>query len=118
MKTAASFLALASAGTLHQEFQKWKMTNLKSYSTEAEDSARFQVWRDNFDFVKEHNLRYLSGEETFTVEMNKFADMTEQEFANKMNMDTFIWQRIKITLVVLLLWLLIQLNDSSLSIFK
>lgn len=86
MKTAASFLALASAGTLHQEFQKWKMTNLKSYSTEAEDSARFQVWRDNFDFVKEHNLRYLSGEETFTVEMNKFADMTEQEFANKINM--------------------------------
>ena len=83
MKTAASFLALASAGTLHQEFQKWKMTNLKSYSTEAEDSARFQVWRDNFDFVKEHNLRYLAGEETFIVEMNKFADMTEKNTSTR-----------------------------------
>lgn len=88
MKFAVGCFALASAGTLHQEFQKWKMTNLKNYSSEAEDTARFQVWRDNFEFVKEHNLRYLSGEESYTVEMNKFADMTEQEFANKMNMAT------------------------------
>lgn len=33
--------------------------------------------------MKDHNLKYAAGEETYELEMNGFADLTSDEFAEK-----------------------------------
>ena len=81
MKLAATLFALSSASLL-EEFNQWKINHGKSYSADLEE-RKFATWMENRDFVMQHNIRYLGGEETFTVEMNKFADLTETEFANQ-----------------------------------
>ena len=52
------------------------MVNNKSYGT-AEETIRYETWYSNHLFVQEHNARFMAGLESFTVEMNKFADLTE-----------------------------------------
>jgi cathepsin L len=59
-------------------FSQWKLSNGKSYSVNAEEEHRFQVWSENFDFVQEHNKIATN---TYTVGMNVFADLTVQEFS-------------------------------------
>jgi C1A family cysteine protease len=49
----------------------------KSYSPE-EFFYRFNTFKANFDFVEKHN----SGNNTWTVELNKFADLNTGEFKN------------------------------------
>jgi len=53
------------------EWQQWKTKYSKSYVDEAEESVRKLIWQDNWLFVKKHN----SENHTFTVEINKFADL-------------------------------------------
>jgi len=87
MKLSVGLVAVASARSLHQEFSNWQRVNNKLYSP-SEEASRYETWADNFNFVQEHNVRFMAGLETFTVEMNKFADLTEVEFAAKFNMQT------------------------------
>jgi cathepsin L len=47
----------------------------KSYAAE-EFQTRFNIWKANFDYVRETNKKNL----TFTVAVNQFADLTNQEF--------------------------------------
>jgi len=49
----------------------------KSYAPE-EFFYRFDTFKTNYDFVQEHN----AGNHTWTVELNKFADMSRGEFKN------------------------------------
>jgi cathepsin L len=46
----------------------------RSYLTKHEYAARFNVFKDNLQFIKENNS------EMFTVAINKFADLTSAEF--------------------------------------
>lgn len=64
----------------HASFMKWMEVHKRIYSTPVEHQKRFQVWTSNFDFVQTHNARLEQGLESYLVEMNKFADLTNQEF--------------------------------------
>ena len=86
MKLGATLFALTSAQSLREQFAQWKLDHGKSYEAGLEE-RRFATWAENRDFVIAHNIRYLGGEETFTVEMNKFADLSESEFANQYLME-------------------------------
>ena len=37
----------------------------------------------NFDYVSQHNARFMAGKVTYELEMNLFADLTSKEFAAK-----------------------------------
>jgi len=81
MKVVIAFLlclGLASAFT-EQEYQdaftQWLVKNDKVYTPE-EFFFRFGVFKANMDFVAAHN----AGNNTYTVELNKFADLTTGEF--------------------------------------
>ena len=54
----------------------WKQYHGLSYGTKSEDQYRFQVFSKNYDFVIQHNVKNGS----FTVELNEFADLTNEEF--------------------------------------
>ena len=45
-----------------------------------EKSFRFGRFYDNYLFTRDHNQKYEAGEETFYVDLNRFADMDNAEF--------------------------------------
>jgi len=71
-------LAVAAAFTeveYQDAFTTWMVEHGKSYAPE-EFFYRFDVFSSNMDFVDAHN----SQNHTFTVALNKFADLTSAEF--------------------------------------
>jgi len=71
-------LGLASAFTpreYQEAFTQWMVQYEKSYAAE-EFFYRFSVFQSNMDFVERHN----AGNNTYTVELNKFADLSSAEF--------------------------------------
>merc|ERR1719473_2553004 len=60
-------------------FVTWKMRFNKTYTSE-EDSSRFQTWSENLDRVNKHNEEASNGLHSFTLGMNKFADLTNDEY--------------------------------------
>jgi cathepsin L len=72
---AACYAVSVSDQTLQLEFTAWMQQHGKSYSTD-EFQYRWQTWKHNHRFIQEHNAKNLS----FTVEMNKFGDLSPKEF--------------------------------------
>merc|ERR1719326_1645531 len=50
----------------------------------AEVMTRFEIFKDNVDFINHHN-KNLADKLGYTVGLNEFADMTNAEFVRKMN---------------------------------
>uniref|UniRef100_A0A1B6L4Q2 Cathepsin propeptide inhibitor domain-containing protein n=1 Tax=Graphocephala atropunctata TaxID=36148 RepID=A0A1B6L4Q2_9HEMI len=63
-----------SEGDLAQ-WELFKITHEKEYSTEQEEQNRKLIFVNNLKFVREHNAKFEKGEVTFDVEINKFADL-------------------------------------------
>jgi len=70
-------VAAVSEVEYQDAFTSWMTQFGKSYAME-EIFYRFDVFRANMDFVLAHN----AGNNTYTVELNKFADLTSGEFKN------------------------------------
>jgi cathepsin L len=62
-------------------FQSWTSLHNKVYTSTKEYMNRFKIYTDNLNFIEEHN-RSNKG---FTVAMNKFGDLTREEFGAMYN---------------------------------
>jgi len=62
------------------QWEAWKTAHGKVYSN-SEHEIRYAIFKDNLDFINAHNAANLG----FTVEMNKFGDLTAKEFASQFN---------------------------------
>merc|ERR1739844_195955 len=71
-----AFLALASATSLSQ-FKSFEQKFGKSYKSQTERLTRFATFMKNVKEIEEHNK---SGKSTYKKVINKFADMTKEEF--------------------------------------
>jgi len=83
MKVVVILLALFVAAVFCQDephlqsaFTKWMRTHNRVYPTD-EFQNRYSIWKANHRWVKEFNAR---ADVTFTVGMNEFADLTNEEF--------------------------------------
>jgi cathepsin L len=79
MKTLAVLvilLGLAFAADYQKAFTEWMQTHKKSYHHD-EFQTRFSTFKANLDFINKHN----AANKSFTVAMNKFGDLTSEEFA-------------------------------------
>jgi len=63
-----------------QEWGSWKDYHGKTYSTNIEEARRQMAWQDNLMYVTKHNMEAAQGKHTYTVDMNQFADLTNQEW--------------------------------------
>lgn len=61
-------------------FENWAATHGKAYKCPAEKFYRLSVFFKNFKMINEHN----NSNSTFTMALNHFADMTQEEFKTKM----------------------------------
>ena len=57
----------------------WKMTNGRLYGTSSDETYRKQIFVENYHHVKNTN----SQKRSFTLGLNKFADITTSEFKQK-----------------------------------
>jgi len=75
---------LATDVTLDRHWKLWKDANNKRY-VNAEEQVRRATWESNLKKVHEHNLQADLGVHTFYLGMNKYADLSIEEFVKVMN---------------------------------
>lgn len=80
MKLFGLFAAVSASKGL---FESWKDTHEVKYNSPKEETLRFDQWMKNKNYVDSHNMKHAAGDSTFTVGMNKFADLSSEEFAEK-----------------------------------
>merc|ERR1711953_216524 len=75
-------ISILAASTLATDYQwlAWKQQHKKAYSASYENLKRYSNFVKNREYVKKHNDEAASGLHTFTLGLNKFADLTVQEF--------------------------------------
>lgn len=72
-------VAVASA-TVSDEFRAFKTKYSKAYRNEAENAHRMKAFADNLRKIAKHNKETAEGKHTYTLGVNKFADLTEAEW--------------------------------------
>ncbi|RDX87643.1 Cysteine proteinase RD21A, partial [Mucuna pruriens] len=58
-------------------YEEWLVKHHKVYNGLGEKDKRFQVFKDNLNFIQEHNNAH---NHTYKLGLNKFADMTNEEY--------------------------------------
>ena len=43
------------------------------------------IWKENTAMIKRHNQEFRRGQHTYTLKMNQFGDLTNEEFTSKIN---------------------------------
>ena len=64
---------------IKSQFEDWKVVHSKKYDTELENRYRFSVFAENYANIQQRN----SLNRTVTLGINKFADLTNEEFVAK-----------------------------------
>ncbi|KAF0291935.1 Cathepsin L [Amphibalanus amphitrite] len=77
----ALLVGAASAFVDRAEWEAFKQKHAKSYVNPIEEFYRMKVYADNKVKVEQHMKEYAEGKHTFTLALNKFADLTSEEFA-------------------------------------
>jgi len=71
--------------SLHGLFQAWRFSQKKVYGGIEEELHRFEIFSENIARIAESNDRYHAGKIKYTVRMNQFGDLTDQEFKDMYN---------------------------------
>lgn len=58
-------------------YESWLVQHRKNYNALGEKEKRFAIFKDNLEFIDQHNS---DDSQTFKVGLNKFADLTNEEF--------------------------------------
>ena len=79
-------ISLIAGSALAADYQwlAWKQQHQKTHSG-VEETQRYTNFVKNREYVKKHNDEAAQGRHTFTLGMNKFADLTVQEFEAQYN---------------------------------
>ncbi|KAL4216381.1 hypothetical protein ACF0H5_024108 [Mactra antiquata] len=81
-----SCLVVASLANvlLNREWEIYKKVHQKNYAPDVEGMRRM-IWERNLEYIQLHNLEADRGMHTYRLGMNKYGDMTSEEFVAIMN---------------------------------
>lgn len=65
-------------------FISFQLQYNKKYEQKFEDEKRLQIFIANKLYIAKHNQLYEKGELTYSLEMNRFGDWTEEEIDEKL----------------------------------
>jgi cathepsin L len=66
-------------------WEDFKQTHSKVYADSNEEQKRKLIFADNLKFIEMHNYLYATGKKSYTVGINKFADLENAEFVKIYN---------------------------------
>lgn len=69
----------------NEHWNEFKRTYGKQYTNETEEFFRMHIFLENKDKIEKHNLKYDKGLVTFTMGLNKYADLLYDEFYSLLN---------------------------------
>ncbi|XP_062136110.1 procathepsin L-like [Drosophila sulfurigaster albostrigata] len=69
---------------LNAEFELFKVEHKKSYDSEYEEQLRLKIFKDNKKLIDRHNKFYVAKKKTYKMGVNKFTDLTPEEFKRLM----------------------------------
>merc|ERR1712212_909140 len=81
---ALVLVLLVGAATSFVEKNEWaafKDKHGKSYANPIEEFYRMKLYADNKAYVEKHNAEHAAGKHTFDLALNKFADLTTEEWS-------------------------------------
>jgi len=81
--TLSSALTLASASG-PRDYSSYKWDDYieefgKAYNG-IDEISRYAVWSSNMERIKAHNIEHAAGKQSWWMDVNQFADLTDQEF--------------------------------------
>ncbi|NWU23718.1 CATL1 protein, partial [Dyaphorophyia castanea] len=87
--TLGLLLALLGCATapdpaLQEAWEGWKSLYAKEYPGEAEATRR-EIWEQNLRHIQRHNREEARGKHSYRLAMNRFGDLTNQEFNELMS---------------------------------
>jgi len=83
LKACPLVLASISAFPADFDWETWKLEHNKHYSTADLETEKYEIFNNNRNFINNHNNLFSEGHESYSVKINKFADLTNEEFAEK-----------------------------------
>ncbi|KAE8738381.1 Cathepsin L-like peptidase 5 [Frankliniella occidentalis] len=81
----AALAGVPSESEIKMHWEGFKVTHGKTYANAVEEAYRAKVFKENAIRIAKHNDRYATGEVTFKVGYNQYADMHTHEVTEKMN---------------------------------
>ncbi|XP_076920078.1 cysteine proteinase mucunain-like [Bidens hawaiensis] len=72
----AHMTTLRSDDEVNAMYESWLVKHGKVYNAIGEKDNRFQIFKDNLRYIDEHN----SGDHSYKLGLNKFADLTVDEY--------------------------------------
>merc|ERR1711915_182138 len=80
-------LALTAAQALNydQEWEIFKAKYERNYLSTPEHDNRKSVFVSNYKLIQKHNAEHALGLHTYTLGVNQFADLTNEEFVKTYN---------------------------------
>merc|ERR1711926_54408 len=79
----AAALVATQALDLDSEWESFKIKYGKNLLTGQEHDIRKNIFAANLKFIEKHNAEHALGLHTFTVGINQFADLTNEEFVKQ-----------------------------------
>ncbi|NXY16979.1 CATL1 protein, partial [Atrichornis clamosus] len=76
--------AAAPDPALEEAWEGWKSLHAKEYPGEAEGIRR-EIWEQNLRHIQQHNWEESRGKHSYSLAMNHFGDLTNEEFNELMN---------------------------------
>jgi len=76
-------LAAVQAFDLDTEWEHFKIKYGRNLLTGQEHDARKNIFANNLKFIEKHNAEHALGLHTYTVGINQFADLTNEEFVQQ-----------------------------------
>ena len=62
-----------TSGVHAEQWRAWKSSAGRSYLSVNEESLRYSIWRDNVDYIEEHNS--VADKHGFSLKINSFGDL-------------------------------------------
>ncbi|XP_023020442.2 cathepsin L-like proteinase [Leptinotarsa decemlineata] len=84
-----AFVAVIEARTEAVSWENFKTTFSKSYRNTVEDKQRYNIFLSNMLKIKEHNKKFENGQTSYRMGINKFTDLTPEEFMEKMTISKY-----------------------------
>jgi len=84
---ALLFCVAVASASVSDEFRAFKVKYNKAYRNEAENAHRMKAFAGNLQTIAKHNKEAAEGKHTYTLGVNKFADLTEAEWRQTLTMN-------------------------------
>ncbi|KAI3379572.1 hypothetical protein SNEBB_009560 [Seison nebaliae] len=77
--------ALCLDESLNEHWNDFKTIFHKSYKNKIEEFNRRRIFDNNVEYIKKHNIEHDLGQHTYTLGLNEYADLSNEEFVKQMN---------------------------------